>query len=174
MKSSESKISKKERECIQETIAVGAVKYSLLRVSLGKDIIFDVDTSLSLEGESGPYLQYAYARCKSILRKAKRVQKKLGPKKLELDLSREEMDILRMICRFPEIVGEAAEKFSPNLISNFATTIAQLYSTFYNTHPVLKAKTTESKNFRILLTACVAQVLQKSLSLLGIKSLERM
>ena len=172
MGSSEIEIPAKEKEETAEAISLGAVKYSLLRVSLGKDIIFDFDKSLSLEGESGPYLQYTYARCKSILRKAKLNQAKL--KFNEIKFTAEETALLRLLYRFEEIVQEAAKKFSPNLVCNFVFDLAQRYNLFYNTTSVLKADTEGAKNFRLLLTASVAQVLENGLSLLGIKTLERM
>ncbi len=172
MESSGTDMPTKERENAAEGIALGAVKYSLLRVGLGKDIIFDFDTSLNLEGESGPYLQYTYARCKSILRKVK-----LSPTKFKLSPTKftpEEMALLRLLYRFEEVVQEAAEKFSPNLVCNFVFDLAQRYNLFYNTSPVLKAETKELKDFRLLLTVSVAQVIENGLSLLGIKTLERM
>jgi len=126
-----------------------------------------------LKGNSAPYLQYTYARCKSILRKAN-----LGSLSfLRLRFTKfekEETALLRLLYRFEEVVQEAAEKFSPNLVCNFIFDLAQRYNLFYNTNPVLKAETEEAKNFRLLLTASVAQVIKNGLSLLGIKTLERM
>ena len=173
MESSGSEIPKKEQEAAAESIAVGAIKYSLLKVGVGRDIVFDLEKSLSLEGDSGPYLQYTYARCKSILRKLSSA--KFAPIKLSsAKFSPEEVALLRTLYKFPEVVKEAAEKFSPNLICNFVFDLAQCYNLFYNTNPVLKAETKEVRNFRLLLTAAVAQVIKNSLSLLGIKTLERM
>ena len=168
-------IPEEDREKTAEVIAQGAVKYSLLRVGLGKDIIFDFDKSLSLEGESGPYLQYTYARCKSILRKTNKTKLGLSRTKLGLvKLSIEEMALLRLLYRFEEVAQEAAEKFSPNLVCGFVFDLAQRYNLFYNTASVLKAETKELKEFRLVLTAAVAQVLKNGLLLLGIKTLERM
>ena len=174
METSTSIVSKKDRERTAEVIAVGAVKYSLLRVSLGKNIAFDLEKSLSLDGDSGSYLQYTYARCKSIARKAGNPKSQIRNPKQPQNLTREELDILRLVYRFPEVVKEAAEKFSPNLLCNFAFDLAQRYNLFYNTHRVLQAETKEAKGFRLLLTAAVAQLLKNSLSLLGISAPERM
>ena len=171
MESSGSAIPQKERERAAELIAVGAVKYSLLRVSLGKDIIFDFEKSLSLQGDSGPYLQYTYARCRSILGKARSTNFEI---RNSVELSKEELDLLRTIYKFPEVVQEAAEKYAPNLVCNFVFDLAQLYNNFYNTHSVLQADTEEQKHFRLLLTSAVAQLIQNSLSLLGIQTLEKM
>ena len=155
-----------------EIVALGAVKYSLLRVSLGKDIIFDFEKSLSTEGESGPYLQYTYARCKSILRKSQFPISNF--QNTYKDFTKEEMDILRLLYRFEEVVQEAAEKFAPNIICNYVFDLSQAYNHFYNTTPVLGADTKEARNFRLFLTASTAQLIQNSLKLLGIQTLERM
>ena len=173
MKTSGSEVPQKEWEKAAEKIALAAIKYSLLRVTPGKDIIFDIDTSLSLEGDSGPYLQYTYARAKSILRKAKLSDTKF-PKLRETKFEKEEMDVLRYIYRFPEVAAEAARLFSPNIVAQFAVELAQKYNVFYNVLPVLQAETKETKQFRLALTSSVAQLLQNSLHLLGIETLERM
>lgn len=168
-----SKISEEEKEDAEERIALGAIKYSFLKGNVGKDIVFDVEKSLSLEGDSGPYLQYAYARCKSILSKLNLVKfqyKNLGLVKV----SKEEMDIMRHIQKFPEIAQEAAERLAPNAIANFALDLAQKYNFFYNTHPVLKAETPELAEFRLCLTAATAQILSANMFLLGIQAPERM
>lgn len=166
----EGDLEEKEREPASETIAVGAAKYTLLRVNLGKDITFDFNTSISLEGESGPYLQYVYARCQSILRKAK----VSGQVSSKLALTSEETALMRLLRRFPETAGLAAERFSPSILCTYAFELAQAYNLFYNTHRVIQADTEEQKNFRLLLTQATAYIIKNSLSLLGIKTLERM
>ena len=171
-----SEIPQREQGVTAEAIAVGTVKYALLHVRLGKDIIFDFEKSLSLQGDSGPYLQYTYARCKSILRQSK-FNSKLNSIKFKLSgikLSTEEERILRLLYRFPEVVKDAGEQFSPNLLCSFVFEVAQAYNNFYNTHRVLQAEDKATKQFRLLLTAATAQIIKNSLHLLGIKTLERM
>ena len=170
MESSGSEIPQKEQEEATEAIAVGAIKYSLLRVSLGKDIAFDFEKSLNFTGESGPYLQYTYARCKSILRKSK--TKGLG--KPGSEVLPEELALLRLFYRFREVAKDSSQSFSPNLVCSFVFDVAQAYNNFYNTHKVLQAATKEEQQFRLALTAATAQIIQNSLNLLGIKTLERM
>ena len=171
---SEAVLSAREKEEVAEKVAVAAVKYSLLRVALGKDIIFDFEKSLSLEGDSGPYLLYTYARCKSIVRKSKIKNQKLKLQINPQNLSKEELDILRTAYKFPEVVRQAAEKYAPNLLCSFTFDLAQKYNAFYNAHRVLEADTKEQKEFRLLLTASTAQLLQNCLHLLGIQILEKM
>ncbi|MDO8470383.1 MAG: arginine--tRNA ligase [bacterium] len=172
LESSEHPLPAEGREEVAEAIALGAVKYSLLKVGVGKDIVFDMEKSLSLAGDSGPYLQYAYARCKSILRKAGEATYKKGQS--FTDLFPEEVSLLRTLSRFPEVAREAAEKQLPSLVCSFAFTLAKQYSAFYDAHSVMGAESQEKKEFRLLLTTATAQVLKNSLSLLGIRILERM
>ncbi|MDA1337319.1 MAG: arginine--tRNA ligase [bacterium] len=174
MKSSESEVAKEEQESAAETIAIGAIKYSLLRVSLGKDIIFDFEKSLSLQGESGPYLQYTYVRCKSILRETEPLTKLSLVSFAKLSLVKEEVVLLRLLYRFPEVARDSAKNFTPHMVAGFVFDVAQAYNNFYAKHRVLKADTKEQKDFRLLLTSATAQIIQNSLHLLGIKTLEQM
>ena len=165
-------LSEEEKEKVAKMVGIGAVKYNDLSQHYSKDIVFDWEKILNLKGNSAPYLQYTFVRCQSVLRK---VKFKTLPKKIEaIDFNLEEEDILREIYKFPEIVHEAAERFSPNLICNFIFDLAQKYNFFYDLHPILKAKTEELKIFRLALTMAVAQVLKNSLNLLGISAPEKM
>ena len=166
-------LSQKEKEEVARVVGIGAVKYNDLMQHPSRDIVFDWDKMLNLKGNSAPYLQYTYARCKSILRQsslARLSYSHLGLAKVSV----EEEKILRLLYRFPEVVRDAANNFSPNLVASFVFNVAQAYNNFYNTHRVLQADTKEQKSFRLLLTAATAQIIQNSLKLLGIKTLERM
>lgn len=163
------KIKSEEKEGVAEIVALAALKYGLLKFSREKDIYFNIDESVSLEGNSGPYLQYTYARAKSVLRKAE-----VLPDRQKITCSRpnpEELAILRTIYKFPEAVLEAGESYSPNLICHFLFDLAQKFNLFYNQHRVIGSA---NEKFRLALTASVAQVIKNGLSLLGIKTLERM
>ena len=168
-------LSKKEKEEIAKMVGIGAVKYNDLSQHHTTDIIFDWDKILNLRGNSGPYLQYTIARCQSVLEKSKfrkRPAKNLitlGP-----DLKQEEENILRTIYKFPEVVEDSANRFSPNLLCNFAFDLAQKYNSFYNSHPIIKAKTSEKRYLRLALTAATSQVLKNVLKLLGIGVPKRM
>jgi arginyl-tRNA synthetase len=172
--------SKEEKEKIAEIVAIGAVKYSILKYSPGTEIQFDIKESINLEGDSGPYLQYTFARTQSVLRKAgERLASSKLASSLELNASRytlnpEEISLMRTLYKFPEIVQEAGENFAPNLLCNFLYDLAQKYNLFYNKHSILKAAKPEQVEFRLALTAAVGQVLKNGLSLLGIEAPERM
>ena len=165
----------KEKERVARIVGIGAVKYNDLSQHPSKDIIFDWEKVLNLKGNSAPYLQYTFVRCQSVLRKARSRKLEVGSRKLQIEkLKKEEIEILREIYKFPEIVKEAAEKFSPNLICNFAFDLAKKYNLFYDLHPILKEKDNEIKKFRILLTKAVSQIIKNSLFLLGIGVPEKM
>lgn len=164
---------------VAEKVGVGAVKYSVLKVGRLQDTAFDVTESVSLEGNSGPYLQYTYARCQSVLTKAKRIQSSSvaatdRTDRIESSPNEEELRVLRWIYRYGEVVEEAATRYAPNLVCNFLYELAQRYNTFYNKHSILQAQTSESTSFRLALTKSVGEVLKSGLNLLGISALERM
>jgi arginyl-tRNA synthetase len=164
--------SEKEKQKIAKTIGIGAVKYNDLSQHYSKDIVFSWDKILNLKGNSAPYLQYTFARCQSVLKKA---GFKINSKQLkEINLNDQEKEILRELYKFSEKIKESADKFSPNLICNFIFNLAQKYNLFYNSHPVIKASTKQSKNFRLAITFSVAQVLKNGLNLLGIEVPEKM
>jgi len=164
-------LSEQEKEKVAKIVGIGAIKYNDLSQHYSKDIIFDWDKILNLKGNSGPYLQYTFARCQSVLRKAGKVNLK---KKICKDFNQEELEILRQISKFPEIIEESAQKFSPNLICNFIFDLAKNYNLFYDLHPIIKAENKEKKIFRLQLTLAVGQILKNALSLLGIEAPERM
>ncbi|MDI6883079.1 MAG: arginine--tRNA ligase [Patescibacteria group bacterium] len=169
-------LSEKEKEKVAKAVGIGAIKYNDLSQHPSGDIIFDWGKILNLKGNSVPYLQYTFARCQSVLKKAnfKPDTSKILLKSNFNKPEREEMMILRRVYRFPEIVQEAAEKFSPNLICNFIFDLAQKFNLFYQLHPIIKAESPELKEFRLTLTAVVGQILKNSLSLLGISAPEKM
>jgi len=169
-----------------EIVAVAAVKYSMLKLSPLSEIAFDIDESISLEGNSGPYLQYTYARAKSVLRKAHKDQ--VLPDRQLLTIpdrnmptirdrdtcprpNAEESSLLRTIYKFPEVVLEAGERYAPNLICNFLFDLSQKFNLFYNQHRIIGD---DNEEFRLALTTSVSQVLKNGLNMLGIKILERM
>lgn len=151
-----------------EKVAVGAVKYSMLKFSRKSDITFSFDESISLEGNSGPYLQYTYARTQSVLARSQI----RNPKSQVLDkLETEEALVLRLIIHFPEVVKDAADNFSPNLLCNYLFDLSQKFNNFYQKHKILGS---EKEDFRLALTSAVGQILKTGLYLLGIEAPEKM
>ena len=151
-------------EATWDTVAVGAVKYALLKNSIGQDIVFDLDKSISLQGNSGPYLQYTYARAQSVLKKSNFQFSKFNFQ----NPNEEEKAILRYLYRFPEVVMSAGEAYDPSQIATYLYELAQRFNTFYNKHQILE------NDFRLAMTAAVGQVVKNGLWLLGIKAPEKM
>jgi len=170
------KLTKSQLNNLAKAVALGAIKYSLLKFSRSTTIYFDIDESLALEGNSGPYLQYTYARCQSVLRKGKLMGIFTIRDRLSIcePVSGEEKSLLRTIYKFPEIIEEAAKNYSPNLICNFLFDLAQKYNLFYNKLPILKAESPELVEGRLALTTAVGQIIKNGLNLLGIQTPERM
>lgn len=165
-----------DRHATCQAVGIGALKYSLLKVNPMMDINFDMEKSVSFTGDSGPYLQYTYARCKSVLRKAEEELKIKNPACLA-GWQVEEMSVLRYLYRLPEVVHEAGRTFSPNLICEYLYNLAQKYNLFYNKHSILtpeEKNAGEIRDFRLFLTAATAEILKRGLMLLGIETVEKM
>ena len=150
-----------------EMIAVGAVKYSFLKQGLGQDIAFDLKESISLEGNSGPYIQYTIARANSVLSKSKTIALQGST----LQYNGEELTILRSLVKFPEIIENSALNYSPNILCTYLYDLAQKFNSFYNKHKIIGS---DQEEFRLKLTSGVGQVLTTGLNLLGINAPEKM
>lgn len=163
-------LNQKEKERISQVVGIGAIKYSDLSQHYSKDIIFDWGKILNLEGNSGPYLQYAFARSRGILKKAR--IKELKNVQLSDLKDERELALLRSLSWFPEVIEKAGKTYSPNLIANFLFKLTKNFNVFYESLPVLKAKG-ELKKARLALVLATGQVIKNGLSLLGIKTLEK-
>ncbi len=158
-----------EKKDIIEKVAIGAIKYSILRQSPGKDIIFDEDQSLSFEGDSGPYLQYTYVRAKSILAKAEK--EGITPK--AHNGTAEISNVEKLLYMFPEMVERAAHDYAPNYIATYLIALAAEFNSYYAQNKIVDSKDTESP-YRVALTEAVAHVLKNGLHILGIQAPEKM
>ncbi|MFA6536701.1 MAG: arginine--tRNA ligase [Candidatus Paceibacterota bacterium] len=158
-----------EKNRIANEVSVGAIKYSILRQAIGGDIIFDLEKSISFEGDSGPYLQYSYARAQSVLRKAK-LQ---GPALYDKAGPCNEVGVLeRHLIRFPEVVERAQQEFSPHHIATYLIEIAGAFNSFYANTKIIGSG--EGEYYRLVLVRAFSQVMKNGLYLLGIKSPEVM
>lgn len=162
------KINKKELEKRAEILSIASIKYSMLKQSPNKNIVFKKEDALNFEGNTGPYILYTYARANSILRKAKlKTSEKINIK----DIEKIENELLKKIQNFSEVVQNAYKNLNPSLIANYSYELAQLFNEFYHSCPVIGS---ENEEFRISLIKCFKQVLENSLNLLGIETLEEM
>lgn len=157
-----------EKKSIMEDVAVGAIKYSILKQSPGKDIVFDFEKSLSFEGDSGPYLQYSHARACSVLRKAEE-------EKISADLSKPEgaTDLEKLLVRFPDVVQKALKEYAPQYVTTYLIQLASAFNSYYADHQIVN-KSEESSGYRVALTQSFKIVMKNGLYLLGIRAPEKM
>lgn len=154
-----------------ETVGVGAIRYSLIRTSPEKEVVFKWDEALNFERNSGPAIQYSHARACSILRKA---GEKGGRHSDDVFEEPQEYQLVKQLAKFPEVVQIAGEQLQPHLLAEYAAELALMFNKFYEVAPVIKAETKELKAARLRLVNCVRIVLGSALALLGIKAPERM
>ncbi len=157
---------------ITTQVAIGAIKWNDLKRDPKQDIMFDWDEVLNMQGNSGPYVQYAYARTQSVLAKVQ--SSKLKVQSLEnLKLKPEERELLRLLNRFDEVVQEAAIRFAPNILANYLFELAQAFNLFYQKCPIIKSEK-GVRSLRLSLTQKTGEVIKDGLKLLGIESPAKM
>lgn len=172
-RSSENSISEKEIKERAGKIGKGAIKFYLLRVNPQQDINFDPKESISLEGFTGPYCQYAYARISSILKNA-RVVASIDNIDFSLLNSNEERLLVQKLFQFPEEVQASVEDLNPAKIATQVFEVAKAFNQFYHLHPVLNAENENLKNARLVFIQAIGLTIKKGLNLLGIDVLEKM
>ena len=171
-------LSGEEKNRIAEAVGVGAVRFNLVKYSADKIITFRWDDVLNFEGESAPYIQYAHARCASILRKAEESGVETSWKALleKADFSKltnREKELIKLLAKFPTVIESAGRDIKPHLIPAYLNELASLFNKFYMDHPVLKAEK-GIREERLLLVLAVKEVLRNGLELLGIEAPEKM
>lgn len=165
------KLSQEDKKEIAAKVALAAVKYSILKQSIGRDIIFDFDKSISFEGDSGPYIQYTYVRTQSILRKAEE-NEITEFKNIDKIKNEKISDVERLIQKFPEIVEMAAEKYAPNYICTYLVELCRAFNSYYAKYKIVSDD--EIGRYRIVLSRAVGIVLKNGLNLLGILAPDKM
>ncbi len=167
-------LTKEQAEDTFRMIAMGALKYFILKVDPRKNMMFNPDESIDFNGNTGPFIQYTYARIKSVLRKA--YEKKIAiTNELKIpSFSLKEKEILKRLSQFPETVREAGNNFSPAIIANYCYELVKEYNQFYHDHSILSEPNAELLNFRLVLSSAVADIIKRGMNLLGIEMPERM
>jgi arginyl-tRNA synthetase len=164
-----------ELKALYETLGMGAMKFYLLRVDPRKRMIFNPEESIDFHGFTGPFIQYAYARIQSILRK---ISEQPGNEKLKMENSGEllplERQLLITVEKYPGIVSQAAEELNPSVVANYIFHLAKTFNSFYTEHSVANAESEAKKLLRLHITVITATIIKKGLALLGIKVPERM
>lgn len=155
-------------------IALGALKYFILKVDPRKNMMFNPEESIDFNGNTGPFIQYTYARIQSVFRKAAEKNIKLNPELMPNNLSGKEKDILKTISLFPGVVKEAGENYSPAVIANYCYDLVKEYNQFYHDHSILSEPDENKRNFRLMLSETVGKIVKTGMNLLGIEMPERM
>ena len=157
-----------EKKQLYKTIALGALKYHILKVDPKKKILFNPEESIDFNGNTGPFIRYTYARIKSILDKNSNTTYEFD----ELKLAQKEKELIILLCEFRNILNSSVKKLNPSLIANHIYEVVKLYNSYYQTHTILGNKNINS--FRVFLSEKVAIQIEKSMGLLGISVPNRM
>ena len=163
-----------EAEAVYRTLALGALKYFILKVDPKKNMTFNPKESIDFNGNTGPFIQYAYARIRSVLRKAE-AEGHAVPQQCDADaLGARELQLVRSLEQFPKVVAEAGRIYSPALVANYAYDLAKEYNQFYHDCPILREEDAAVRACRLLISRTVSQVIKNALWILGIDVPERM
>ena len=167
-------LSRDEAEDTFRIIALGALKYFILKVDPKKNMMFNPSESIDFNGNTGPFIQYTYARIKSVLRKAYENSTFIDKNVRVNSLSAKEKDVLKRITLYPLAVKEAGENYSPAIIANYSYELVKEFNQFYHEHSILSESDNDQRNFRLMLSASVAEIIKRGMNLLGIEMPERM
>ena len=163
-----------EKERIYRMVALGALKYFILKVDPKKTMLFNPEESIDFNGNTGPFIQYTYARIQSVLRKAADAGIEIPVQTPEIELNDKESALIKILVTFPEIVKEAGKNHSPALIANFVYELVKEFNQFYHDFTIMNEPDVEIRKFRLLLAKTIGQTIKNGFLLLGIEVPERM
>ena len=168
-------MTKEEADNIARIVGLGALKYFILKVDARKNMTFNPKESIDFNGNTGPFIQYTYARIQSVLRKAKEAGIEI-PAQLPagIELSEKEEGLIQMVADFAAIVKQAGEDYSPSIIANYTYDLVKEYNQFYHDFSILREENEAVKVFRLALSENVAKVVRLGMGLLGIEVPDRM
>ena len=166
-------LTEEERQEIARKVGMGALKYFILMVDARKNMLFNPEVSIDFNGNTGPFIQYTYARIRSILRKAE--AEGLVPAIADgMTLEQKEIDLIQKVSEYGAAVEQAGKDYSPSGIANYCYELTKAFNQFYHDYSILNADTQEQKQFRLMLAANVAKTIKNGMALLGIEVPERM
>jgi arginyl-tRNA synthetase len=166
--------SEQERSALYEMIGLAALKYYLLKVDPRKRMLFDPAASIDLQGHTGPFIQYTYARIRSLLRKAGEMGTWSHAHMTTWPLLPEERAVIKLLHQLPAVLNEAAAKLEPSAIANHTYELVKAYNSFYQSVPVMKEEDASKRTFRLGLSEAVGTATKKPMWCLGIQVPERM
>ncbi|NMR35565.1 arginine--tRNA ligase [Chryseobacterium aquaticum] len=162
--------SEEEKNHNYESIGIGALKYFMLKVDPKKKMLFNPEESIDFNGNTGPFIQYTFARIQSLLTKANFTMKETE----SIELSQSEKELIMQLANYKTVVAKAAESLSPALVANYLYDLVKSYNSFYQNNPILIQEDENIKQYRLNLSDLTAKTIQKSLKLLGIETVNRM
>lgn len=166
--------SEEEKKEIARIVGLGALKYFILKVDPRKNMLFNPAESIDFNGNTGPFIQYTYARIRSLLRKATEQGLEAREADESVVLNEKETQLVQLLSTFPSVVEQAGCEYSPSLIANYAYEVAKTFNGFYHDFSILKEENLKVKNMRLVLARSTAKIIRTSLSLLGMEVPERM
>lgn len=164
-------ITSEEAEDIARKVGLGALKYFILKVDPRKNMLFNPEESIDFNGNTGPFIQYTYARIQSLMRKAGTVADTLPA---DILLNEKEVELIQLLTEYQSTIRQAGDDFSPALIANYAYNLASAFNSFYHDYSVLGETDEAVRQFRLLLSKVISRTLKNAMSLLGIEMPERM
>lgn len=166
--------SAEEADQLYEMVGLGALKYFMLKVDPKRNMMFNPEESVDFTGNTGPFIQYTYARVQSLIRKANVEGLKANSTAIESDLLPKEKEVIRMLYDYPATLNLAAENYSPALIANYIYELVKTYNQFYQEVPIFKEEVLAKKQFRLALSVTTAQLIKSGMALLGVQVPDRM
>lgn len=163
-----------EAEDVYRKVALGALKYFILKVDPKKTMMFNPKESIDFNGNTGPFIQYTYTRIRSVLRKAEEAGIQIEPGDIHTGLTEKEQNLIKLIAKLPAVVKEAGDNYSPALIGNYAYELAKEFNQFYHDYSILKEEDVRVRNLRLLLAQQCSVAIRNAMGMLGIEMPERM
>lgn len=166
--------SNEEAQTLFNTLALGALKYYLLKVEPKKRMLFNPQESIDFQGNTGPFIQYTHARIRSILRKAADQQFSFGEAVPQVDLHPIEIELIYLLSEYPNVIKKAGDEYAPSFVANYCYDLAKTFNSFYAELSVMNEENIEKKKLRLILVQLIAETLKKGMGLLGVDVPERM
>ncbi len=166
--------SEEEKNSVARIVGLGALKYFILKVDARKNMLFNPEESIDFNGNTGPFIQYTYARIRSILRKAEESGVTVPESISDYEPNAKEVELIQKLSDYAAVVEQAGKDYAPSVVANYCYELTKTFNQFYHDYSVLKAEQDDERTFRLLLSANVARTIRKGMDLLGIEVPERM
>jgi arginyl-tRNA synthetase len=167
-------MSEEERREIANIVGMGALKYFILKVDARKNMLFNPEESIDFNGNTGPFIQYTYARIRSILRKSEAVGQNVQCTMSNVQLNEKEIELIQKMSEYGAAVEQAGKDYSPSGIANYCYELTKVFNQFYHDYSILNEPDENIKAMRLVLARNVAKVIKNGMALLGIEVPERM